>query len=182
VLASVNAGARTLFLLAKHGVLPPAFGRIHPTNQTPSFSVAVVSLLSLAIVVLLILAGVPAREIWGYVGSVCTFGFLLAYLLITIGTPVYLYRRGRLRIWNVAVAVLATLVVLIPFIASLYPVPPYPQNILIYVFAGLLAIGFGWFRVLKARRPCIVQDIEGHLAETYERFAVERAAGIGAVK
>lgn len=80
------------------------------------------------------------------------------------------------------VSALAALVVLIPFIASLYPVPPYPQSILIYVFAGLLAIGFGWFLFLKSRRPSIVVEIQGHLAETYERFSVERAAATGAVK
>jgi len=179
VLACVNAGARTLFLLAQHGVLPPAFRRIHPVNRTPGFSVTVSSLIALAVVIPLSVAGIPPRDIWGYVGSVCTFGFLTAYLLITIGTPVYLYRQGHLRGWNIAVSALATAVVLIPFVASVYPAPPFPENILIFIFAGLMAAGFGWFLVLRARRPEIVGDIEVHLAETYERFAADRQNAAG---
>lgn len=181
VLASINAGARTLFLLSQHGVLPPAFRFVHPTNRTPSFSVTVVSAIGLAVVIPMEVARVPARAIWGYVGSVCTFGFLLAYLLITIGTPLYLRRQNRLRPWNLAVSALATVVVLLPIAGSLYPVPPYPHNLLIYVFAGLITVGLGWFLILRARHPEIVQQIRGHVAETYDRYALERSAGPDAV-
>jgi amino acid transporter len=180
VLASINAGARTLFLLSRHGVLPPAFSFVHPINRTPSFSVTVASLVALAVVIPMTLAGLPARVIWGYVGSVCTFGFLLAYLLITIGTPIYLRRQGRLRTWNLVVSALATVVVLLPIAGSLYPVPPYPQNLLIYIFAGLIAVGLGWFLILRARDPELVERIHGHVADSYERFAVERASLPGA--
>jgi len=175
VLACINAGARTLFQLAQHGVLPSTFRRIHPKNRTPSAAIHVASLVILLIAAPLIAAGVPAREIWGYAGSVCTFGFLLAYLLIAIGTPFHLHRKGRLKTWNVLVSVLATLVVLVPFAASLYPVPPYPQNLMIYVFAILILFGMGWFFLLRIRRPGIVTEIETHLDNNYDRFAIERA-------
>lgn len=176
VLASINAGARTLFLLARHGVLPASFHSIHPRNHTPSVAITTASLITLLVTVPLVAAGVPARDIWGYVGSVCTFGFLTAYLLIAIGTPFYLHRQGRLKTWNVLVSALATLVVLVPFAASLYPVPPYPQNLMIYIFAGLILSGVGWFLFLRIRRPAIVDEIRMHLEDNYDRFAIERAA------
>jgi amino acid transporter len=143
VLASINAGARILFLLSQHGVLPPVFHNIHPENRTPDVAIAAASMIALLIAVPLLAAGVSARAIWGYAGSVCTFGFLLAYLLIAIGTPFHLHRKGRLKNWNVLVSVLTTLVVLVPFVASLYPVPPYPQNLMIYIFAALILFGMG---------------------------------------
>ncbi len=65
VLACVNAGARTLFLLAQHGVLPRAFRGIHPVNRTPGFSVTVSSLIALSVVIPLSVAGIPPRDIWG---------------------------------------------------------------------------------------------------------------------
>jgi hypothetical protein len=74
----------------------------------------------------------------------------------------------------VVVSALAAAAVLIPFIGSVYPAPPFPENLLIYIFAGLMAAGFVWLTILKARRPGIVAEIERHLAETYARFAVER--------
>jgi amino acid transporter len=176
VLACINAGARTLFLLAQHGVLPSAFCRIHTKNRTPSIAINSASLIVLLVAAPLVAVGIPARDIWGYAGSVCTFGFLLAYLLIAIGTPFHLHHRGRLKNWNVFVSVLAILVVLVPFVASLYPVPPYPQNLMIYIFAALIFSGMGWFLVLRIRRPGIVSEIEIHLDNNYDRFAIERAA------
>jgi uncharacterized membrane protein len=81
-----------------------------------------------------------------------------------------------LKAWNVLVSILATLVVLVPFAASLYPIPPYPQNLMIYIFAGLILSGVGWFLFLRIRRPAIVDEIKMHLEDNYDRFAIERAA------
>ena len=62
-----------------------------------------------------------------------------------------------------------------PFVASLYPIPPYPQNLMIYIFAALILTGMGWFLLLRIRRPGIVTEIETHLDNNYDRFAIERA-------
>jgi hypothetical protein len=62
------------------------------------------------------------------------------------------------------------------FVASLYPVPTYPQNLMIYIFAALIISGMGWFLVLRIRRPGTVSEIEIHLDNNYDRFAIERAA------
>jgi amino acid transporter len=182
VLASINAGARTLLLLAQHGVLPEPFRRIHAKNHTPSTAITTATIIALLVTTPLIAAGVSARDIWGYVGSICTFGFLLAYLLITIGTPFYLHRRGRLRPSNLLVAALGSVVVSVPFIASLYPVPAYPRNLMIYIFLAIVLAGMGWFLALRTRRPGIVGEIEAQLAATYDRFAAERASGPDAAR
>jgi len=175
VLASIVAGARTLFQLAQHGVLPALFRRIHPRNHTPDVSIATATLLALFVLIPMMLAEISPREIWGYVGSVCTFGFLLVYLLISIGTPMYLHRCGRLRSADIVVSGLSIVAVFVPLGSSIYPAPDYPHNLMIYIFAALLVIGMGWFFILRRHRPAIVAEIESRLDKDYQRFALERA-------
>ena len=174
VLASIVAGARTLFQLAQHGVLPAPFRRIHSRNHTPDVSITAATLLALLVVVPMTLTDITPRAIWDYVGSVCTFGFLIAYLLISIGTPVYLHRRGRLRPTHIAIAALAIVAVLVPLGSSIYPAPDFPHNLMIYIFAALLTAGMGWFFILRWHRPALVAEIESHLDKNYQRFALER--------
>jgi hypothetical protein len=47
---------------------------------------------------------------------------------------------------------------------------------MIYIFAGLILSGVGWFLFLRIRRPAIVDEIRMHLEDNYDRFAIERAA------
>jgi len=176
VLASIVAGARVLYQLARHGVLPEPFRRVHPANRTPGFSIAAATLISIAAIAPLSLSGVDPRAIWDYLGSICTFGFLLAYLLIVVGTPLYLYRNHALRPANLLIAASAAVAVLVPLVSSIYPVPDYPHNLVIYIFAALLALGMGWFFLLRRRHPAIVIEIKGHLDTTYQRFALDRIA------
>jgi amino acid transporter len=181
VLASIVAGARTLFQLAQHGVLPAVFRHVHARNRTPDGAIHAATVIALAAVVPMTLAGIAPRAIWDYAGSICTFGFLLAYLLLSVGAPIYLYRNGSLRPAHLVVASLAVVAVLIPLVSSIYPVPDYPHNLMIYIFVALIAAGMGWFFALRWRRPAIDAEITGHLKKTYQRFALERVVDSNAV-
>jgi len=181
VLASIVAGARTLFQLAQHGVLPAVFRHVHARNRTPDGAIHAATVIALAAVVPMTLAGIAPRAIWDYAGSICTFGFLLAYLLLSVGAPIYLHRNGSLRSAHLVVASLAVVAVLIPLVSSIYPVPDYPHNLMIYIFVALIAAGMGWFFALRWRRPAIDAEITGHLKKTYQRFALERVVDSNAV-
>jgi amino acid transporter len=181
VLASIVAGARTLFQLAQHGVLPTVFRHVHARNRTPDAAIHAATVIALAVVVPMTLAGIAPRAIWDYAGTICTFGFLLAYLLLSVGAPIYLHRNGSLRPAHLAVALLAIVAVSIPLVSSIYPIPDYPHNLMIYIFVALLAAGMGWFFALRWRRPAIDAEITGHLKTTYQRFALERTVDPNAV-
>ena len=174
VLACIVAGTRTLFQLAQHGVLPAVFRHVHARNRTPDTAVHAATLIALAVVVLMTLAGIAPPAIWDYVGSISTFGFLLAYLLLSVGAPIYLHRSGSLRSAHLVVASLAVVAVSIPLVSSIFPVPDYPHNLMIYIFVALLAVGMGWFLALRWRRPAIDAEIAGYLKKTYQSFALER--------
>lgn len=174
VLASINAGARTLHHLAEHGIVHSSIAEIHKSNKTPHVAVTVASLITLLVPFPLIIRNVALLDIWGYIGSVATFGLLVTYLLVSIGAVAHLKKKGILKIKNIIVTVLAIGVVLIPIVGSVYPVPPYPYNILVYVFVGLLAAGYGFFVWQRYRQPHLTATIKQHLETKYESYAEER--------
>ena len=54
---------------------------------------------------------------------------------------------------------------LFAIVGSVYPMPAYPYNILPYLFFAYMALGAGWFTLLKFRSPetlaGIQPDMEG---------------------
>lgn len=44
------------------------------------------------------LFGLKILDIYGYLGTIATYRFLLAYILILIAAPIYLYRLQALRL------------------------------------------------------------------------------------
>lgn len=176
VLASINAGARTLHLLGEHGIVHSAITSIHTKNRTPDIAVTVATLVAFIPAAVLVALKVDLLSIWAYLGTYCTFGFLVVYLLVSIGAPIHLKHKGELKWWNVLVAVLSVGVVLIPFVGSVYPVPPAPFNYLFYLFAATLASGLGYFAWRRSRDPHLHHRIKTHLDSTYDSFHEERVA------
>ena len=113
------------------------------------------------------LFGLKAFESMGYLGTFCTYGFLLVYILVSIAAPVYLYRLRKLRPMDVVFSMLAVGFMMIPVLgtvgipgSSLFPVPEAPYNTFPYLFLLYLAGGFGWFVIQKLRYPRMVRKME----------------------
>ena len=80
LLIATNAGligiSRLAFSLGSHNLIPPALSRIHPRFKTPYTSIIVFS-----VVALLILApGLFATDVFKNMGTLYTFGSLLAFM------------------------------------------------------------------------------------------------------
>jgi hypothetical protein len=80
-------------------------------------------------------------DIFGYLGTLATFGFLLSYVLVAVAAPIYLRGRGELGIKGAATSAVALLLLAVPIVGSVYPVPDAPYNYLPYIFLLLLAAG-----------------------------------------
>jgi amino acid transporter len=152
-LASINAGARFAFSLARHGILHPLMGHAHPEWSTPGVAVVMVTLSALAISGSMAMFGLRVLDIYGDVGTVATFGFLLTYVLIAISAPVYLRRLQALRIPDIVLAAVSIAFMLGVIGASVYPPADPPANVFPYLFLIGLAIGGGWFLMLKMHSP-----------------------------
>ncbi len=96
-LACINSTARIIFSMARHGLFHDALGEAHETNKTPHIAVALSALITFLVPASVYLSGINAFDAQGYFGTLCSFGFLLVYILVSIAAPMYLRALGKLR-------------------------------------------------------------------------------------
>ncbi len=124
ILACVTAGARVLFLMGRQGALHALVGETHKSNQTPHRAVLISALAAFLPSGILTLFGVGAFDIYGLIGTVATFGFVTAYLLVCVAAPMYLRSLGMLSFRAIAISALAMLAMGVALVGSVYPAPP----------------------------------------------------------
>lgn len=73
----VMGGSRSIYALAKMGLLPKAFTRLHPKYKTPYNAVLLITLLGC-------IAPFFGRQIMVWLANAGSFGFMLAYLLVAL--------------------------------------------------------------------------------------------------
>ena len=171
VLASINAGGRILFLLGRHGVFHSSLGKAHEANATPHNALTLAAVVAFVPAAVLSLRGFGQFDIYGWIGTIATFGFIVAYIGVSIAAPVYLYKRKELRPKDVVVSVLAVVFVGVALVGSIYPVPPPPLNYLPYIFLGLLLAGALWIAYLKFFSPGVHAEIVRDVAAINERYS-----------
>lgn len=141
-LACINASSRILYTMANDGIMIRSLNKIHQKNRTPHVAVFLAIAIATGIATSLSAMNYPVLEVVGWLGSFGTYGFIMSYLLISIGASAYLHKRGRLGFSNIILSVLSTIAVLYALIGIVYPVPPAPYNYLPYLFMGYLVGGF----------------------------------------
>lgn len=169
-LASINAGARILFTMARHGIFHASMGKAHDANGTPHIAVTMSSLFVFLVPASMSLFGLKILDVYGYLGTIATYGFLVTYILISIAAPMYLYREGILKAVDVAIAIVAVVFMLVPVVGSIYPVPASPFNVFPYLFLMYLVVGGGWFLMLRLHSPEIIENMELELEKIHTKF------------
>ncbi|MGD9987285.1 APC family permease [Pseudonocardia sp.] len=162
-IACINASSRILYTMGEEGILPGRLGRAHPTHKTPHVAIAVIAPVVLVVPVILVLVGFEPLEVFTYTGTIGTFGYMLAYLLMAVALPAFLRRRGELNPLSVVLAVVVAAALLYVFYKNLVPVPDYPLNLMPWIFLGLVVIGLAWYAAMRARSPQL-----GEQAGTFE--------------
>jgi amino acid transporter len=172
-LSCINAGGRVLYIMGRHGIVPPVTATSHSKNETPHVAVSLLA----AIAFLLALCGrlrhVATLDLFNYAGTCAAFGFIVPYALITVAAPVYLRAIGQMKVRDVLICVASLLLLAIPAIGSVYPVPAPPVNAFPYWFLAYLAVGLGWILVLHRRRPTVADSIRADLRLSHDRFVAE---------
>ncbi|WCB94847.1 Putrescine transporter PotE [Baekduia alba] len=161
MLASVNALSRMLYTMAREGVAPAAFGRTHPVRRTPHVGILTIApFLFVVSLIMKYVANASPVEVFSYIATPATFGFIFAYVLVAVGAVVLLYReRRRIRLGVLTAATVGVAAMIATYVANLTPVPPYPFNILPYVFLGLMVVGGLVFLALRFGRPESVRRV-----------------------
>jgi amino acid transporter len=162
-LACINSTARIIFSMSRHGLFFDALGEAHKKNETPHIAVGLSALITFIAPAALYLAGTSAFDGQGYFGTLCTFGFLVVYILISIAAPIYLRSLGKLNKVALLYSVLGTGFMILPILGMigipgsvLFPPPAYPNNLLVWLFLAYMAVGLGWLLIQRVRDPKMI--------------------------
>jgi amino acid transporter len=177
VLGSINPAARIFFTMARHGLFPSSLGTAHSSNRTPHVAVTMCSVVTFIVPAAMSLFNIKLFDCMGYLGAICSYGFLTVYVLISIAAPVYLYQIKKLRPMDMVFSALAIGFMMIPILGSvgipgsnLFPVPEAPYNAFPYLFLMYLAVTCGWFIMQRLRSPEIVISMERGIDAIHARF------------
>jgi amino acid transporter len=161
ILACVNALSRMLFTMAREGVIPEWFGRTHPTHRTPYPGIFLIApLLFVVPLVMKEIAKADPASTFTYIATPSTFGFMFAYVLIAIGAPLLVYRTTRRFDWRPILAgLVAASAMIAVYISNITPTPPWPLDMMPYLFAGLMVVGALIYAAIRARDPGVKERI-----------------------
>lgn len=151
-LSCITAGARVALLMGHRGLAPARLTRVHSRNETPHVAIVLVGLASLAASAALLARGVSGADVNGWMGTLATYGFITAYLIVSIALPVHLRKHHHLTVKGWLISAIAVVAMAGAFVGSLYPFPPAPVSWFVLSFAVYLAAGFVWSCTRKSAK------------------------------
>src|SRR5579863_2331283 len=166
-LACVTAAARVLLLMAHGGLTHGSLRVTHARNETPGRAVIVTGVAAVLPVAVLAARGASGLDVYGWMGSLATYGFIVTYALVCVALPRYLRDHGAYRPGAQIIPWLTCFVMLLALVGNLYPVPEGAYGKLPLIFLGYLALGLLWFFwSAKKKKPALDEDsAERTLAE-----------------
>jgi amino acid transporter len=144
-LGCITAAARVLLLMAHNGLAHGTFRNTHPRNETPSFAIMATGLAAVLPVAVLAYRGSSGLDVYGWMGSLATYGFIVTYALVCVALPRYLRDHGVFQQGAQIIPWLAFIAMLAALVGNLYPVPEGPYGKLPYIYLAYLSAGMIWF-------------------------------------
>jgi len=153
-LACQNVATRMWFGMGRSGVLPAAFGRVHPVRKTPTAAVTMQFVLSAVLGLLFAWWLAPDKLFILLLGFVLVIAVIFIYIAANIGVVRYYWREDRAHfnwILHFVFPVGTSLVLLWSLYKSFSPFPAHPYNWSPFIVAAWLLIGIVILVVLWAR-------------------------------
>jgi amino acid transporter len=144
-LACITAAARVLMLMARNGMIHGAMARTHAQHRTPVGAVLLTGVAAVLPVAVLAARGASGLDVYGWMGSLATYGFIVAYALVCIALPRYLRAHRAFQPGAQILSWLAGAAMLLALAGNFYPVPEGPYGKLPYIYFVYLAAGLVWF-------------------------------------
>jgi len=160
-LACITAAARVLLRMAHDGLAHDVLRSTHARNRTPSYAVVTTGIAAVLPVAALAGRGASGLDVYGWMGSLATYGFIVAYALVCLALPTYLRQHNALTTGAKLVSNLAAVAMLLALVGNLYPVPEGPYGKLPYIYLAYLVFGLGWYFVrMRIRKPALSEPPE----------------------
>jgi amino acid transporter len=131
--------------MAHNGLAHGTFRTTHARNETPTFAVLATGIAAVLPVAVLAYRGSSGLDVYGWMGSLATYGFIVTYALVCAALPRYLRDHGTFRPGAQIIPWLAFTAMLSALIGNLYPVPEGPYGKLPYIYLAYLSAGLLWF-------------------------------------
>jgi amino acid transporter len=144
-LACITAAARVLLLMSHNGLAHDGFRTTHKRNETPGRAILVTGAAAVIPVAILAARGASGLDVYGWMGSLATYGFMVTYALVCLALPTYLKNHRASSFGAHAISWMAVAAMLLAIAGNLYPVPEGPYGKLPYIYLGYLAAGMLWF-------------------------------------
>jgi amino acid transporter len=150
-LACITAAARVLLLMAHHGLAHESLRTTHVRHETPVRAAIVTGVATFLPVAILAGRGASGLDVYGWMGSLATYGFIVAYALVCFALPRYLRDHGVFRPNARVISAMAGIAMLLALVGNLYPVPDGPYGKLPYVYLAYLTLGMLWFVATRSK-------------------------------
>lgn len=160
-LACITAAARVLLRMAHDGLAHDLLRTTHASNRTPSYAIVITGIAAVLPVAVLGARGSSGLDVYGWMGALATYGFIVAYALVCMALPRFLRQHNAFDRSALMISAAAAFAMLLALFGNLYPVPEGPYGKLPYIYLTYLTAGLGWFMVRSRGR-------KGALAESPE--------------
>ncbi|HEY6409959.1 MAG TPA: hypothetical protein VIY29_21085, partial [Ktedonobacteraceae bacterium] len=157
LISGINATVRVLFSMGREDIL---FRRLGQTNARGNPTLALTAYMIFALAFALI-GGVLWTPLgaYGFYGTLLGLGIVVIYILINLALIVF-YRRDYPAEFSIVrhgiLPVVASLIMLLPIYGLLWPVPPYPNNMVPYIMLTWIVIGGVYLYLILRRRPDVL--------------------------
>lgn len=162
--ACMTASARIILSMAQDKLMHDSLAKTHEKHNTPYGAVKIIGAAIFIIPTALALFGTNGMDIFSWLGTIATLGFLFSYAMVVISAPMYLAKIKELKVTNVITSVFTMLVLLIPIVGSVYPLPAYPFNLFPFIFLAWLAIGGVWYSIKNNERESLDEELNQGIA------------------
>jgi amino acid transporter len=144
-LACITAAARVLLLMSHNGLAHTSLRKTHERNETPGLAIVVTGTAAVLPVAILAARGASGLDVYGWMGSLATYGFIVTYALVSAALPRYLRAHNAYRAGSQIIPWLACAAMLLALVGNLYPVPEGPYGKLPYIYLAYLVAGLSWY-------------------------------------
>jgi amino acid transporter len=148
-LACITAAARAALVISTHGGLPAHLSRTHAANRTPHLAVVASGIAVALPAAAVILWHASAFDLYGWVGTIATLGFVTAYLLVVLAALVRLHHRSQTTVVRLAVGAVTLLFLGFALFGSLNLSAPGPERWLTPIYGALLVFGMAFTAIVR---------------------------------
>ncbi|HTC41329.1 MAG TPA: APC family permease [Candidatus Acidoferrales bacterium] len=158
-LACITAAARVLLLMSHNGLAHKSLRNTHLRNETPTRAIIVTGTAAVLPAAILAARGASGLDVYGWMGSLATYGFIVTYALVSVALPRYLRDHNAYRPGAQIIPWLACCAMLLALAGNLYPVPEGPYGKLPLIYLAYLVAGLCWFFLRgRNRKPALAES------------------------